>query len=178
MDPHTAPDLLRYPIGRFELKPGSSSRLASVADIVELPSRFSHGFAGLHDAQLDTPYRPGGWSLRQLAHHLADSHMNAYVRLRLALTEDWPTIKPYQEARWAELQDARTAPIATSLELLTPLHARAASLLESLDEPAWQRGYVHPESGRTSVDTFAQLYSWHGRHHTAHVTALRERMGW
>ena len=116
--------------------------------------------------------------MRQLVHHVADSHMNAYVRVRLALTEDWPTIVDYQEARWAELEDARTAPVTVSLDLLQALHARWVQLLASLDAQHWRRGYTHPENGRQSIEQAAILYDWHGRHHTAHITQLSGRMGW
>jgi hypothetical protein len=109
---------------------------------------------------------------------VADSHMNAYTRLKLALTEDWPVIKPYHEALWAELADSQTLPVELSLSLLPPLHIRWVTLLNSLDDAAWERGYVHPENGRTTLASMTALYSWHGRHHTAHALALRERMGW
>jgi len=132
--------------------------------------------AGLDDFQLDTAYRDGGWTVRQLVHHVADSHMNAYVRIRLALTEDWPTIKPYAESRWAELADAKTLPVEVSLALLEALHRRWVVLLKSLGEEDWQRGYMHPENGRQALGTVIALYSWHSRHHTAHVTELRKRM--
>jgi len=134
--------------------------------------------AGLDDFQLDTAYRDGGWTVRQLVHHVADSHMNAYVRIRLALTEDWPTIKPYAESRWAELADAKTLPVEVSLALLEALHRRWVVLLKSLGEEDWQRGYMHPENGRQALGTVIALYSWHSRHHTAHVTELRKRMSW
>jgi hypothetical protein len=169
----------RYPIGPPSLsESGPDARRQAIQAIAELPASLSQALDGLDPAQLDTPYRDGGWTLRQLAHHVADSHLNAYARLRLALTEDWPVIKPYNEALWAELADARTLPVEVSLALLTPLHTRWVSLLGSLDEPSWQRGYVHPGNGRTTVAAMTALYSWHGRHHTAHALALRARMGW
>jgi len=168
---------LRYPIGKFN--PSSlPDRAASLAAIAVLPSALAEAVAGLDDSQLDTPYREGGWRVRQLVHHVADSHMNASIRIRLALTEDWPTIKAYHEAQWAELADARTLPVEVSLSLLEALHRRWVVLLESLGAEKWARGYVHPENGRQSLETVAALYSWHGRHHTAHVTELRRRMGW
>lgn len=167
---------LRYPIGDFV--PLQSSRAESIGHIAALPVALSDAAAGLSDAQLDTPYREGGWTVRQLVHHVADSHINAYVRTRLALTEDWPTIKPYAEAEWANLEDARTLPVEVSLSLLESLHRRWVLLLESLSESDWAKGYVHPESGRQSLERVAALYGWHGRHHTAHVTNLRQRMGW
>jgi hypothetical protein len=171
----------RYPIGRFVHEAAATDacvRSRDVQAIAELPGRLATGLAGLHLAQLDTPYREGGWTLRQLAHHVADSHMNAYTRLKLALTEDWPVIKPYHEALWAELADSQTLPVELSLSLLPPLHIRWVTLLNSLDDAAWERGYVHPENGRTTLASMTALYSWHGRHHTAHALALRERMGW
>jgi hypothetical protein len=172
---------LRYPIGRYvpsTTSPTSEDRLRALQAIAELPRQFSAAFAGLDAGQVGTPYREGGWTLHQLAHHVADSHMNAYVRLHLALTEDWPTIKPYREAVWAELPYARSVPIDVSLSLLAPLHLRWVALLDSLDQASWRRGYVHPESGRTTVESMTELYSWHGRHHTAHALRLRSRMGW
>ncbi len=171
---------LRYPIGDFS-KPtelDESQLRAAIAAIAALPGKLRTAVHGLTEVQLETPYREGGWTVRQLVHHVADSHMNAYVRTRLALTEDWPTIKPYAEDRWAELADARTLPVEVSLTLLEALHQRWMVLLESLDDAAWARGYVHPEMGRQSLDEVALLYSWHSRHHTAHVTELRKRMGW
>jgi len=167
---------LRYPIGDFS--PSEAGRNRDIAAIAALPSALRAAVVGLVDAQLDTEYRPGGWTVRQLVHHVADSHMNAYVRVRLALTEDWPTVKPYAESRWAELADARTLPVEASLSLLEPLHRRWVALLESLSDADWQRGYVHPEMGREALGRVIAMYAWHGRHHTAHVTALRQRMGW
>ena len=182
MHPPPALDQLRYPVGppqaRIKGTASAESRQAAVAEVRDLPAKLSKACLGLNDSQLDTPYREHGWTLRQVAHHVADSHMNAYVRLRLALTEDWPTIKPYDEALWAKLADARTAPVERSLDLLVPLHARWSQLLETLDESGWNRGYHHPESGQTTIAAMTELYAWHGRHHTAHVTGLRERMGW
>ena len=134
--------------------------------------------AGLNDGQLDTPYREGGWTLRQVVHHVADSHMNSYIRFRLALTEDEPTIKPYDEAVWANLIDAKTAPVAPSLSLLEGLHHRWAVLLRSLSETDVQRKFVHPELGTLTVDQYISLYAWHGKHHAAHITSLRERKAW
>jgi hypothetical protein len=167
---------LRFPIGDFAHSEASHDQ--AIADIAGLPATLGAAVAGLTESQLDTPYRDGGWTVRQLVHHVADSHMNAYVRIRLALTEDWPTIKPYAEAEWATLADARTLPVEVSLSLLEPLHRRWVALFESLSEADWARGYVHPESGRQSLEWVVALYGWHGRHHTAHVTRLRERMGW
>jgi hypothetical protein len=170
---------LRYPIGRFRPDAANAGqRRLAIQAIAALPVRLAEALAGLSEVQHDTQYRDGGWTLRQVAHHVADSHMNAYTRLRLALTEEWPTIKPYDQGLWAQLPDARTLPVEASLALLAPLHRRWIALLNSLDEVSWLRGYTHPESGRTTIETMTSLYSWHGRHHTAHITALRERMGW
>jgi DinB superfamily len=172
--------LLRYPIGgpRRAESFTPEERGAAVEAIRQLPQNLRAAVSMYSEEQLETPYRPGGWTVRQLVHHVADSHMNAYVRVRLALTEDWPTIMAYQEARWAELADARTAAVATSLDLLQALHARWVPLLSSLEEQEWKRGYTHPENGRQSVEQAASLYDWHGRHHTAHITQLSARMGW
>jgi uncharacterized damage-inducible protein DinB len=167
---------LRYPIGDFVFTAGDPGE--AIAVIANLPSALRSATASLDDEQLDTPYREGGWTVRQLVHHVADSHMNAYVRIRLALTEDWPAIKPYDEVRWAELPDARALPIEISLSLLDGLHQRWTTLLKSLGKDELRRGYVHPEMGRQTVDRVIALYSWHSRHHTAHITSLRERMGW
>jgi hypothetical protein len=167
---------LRYPIGTFDRS--RLDRAENIAAITGLPSALGSAVAGLGDNQLDTPYREGGWTVRQLVHHVADSHINAYVRMRLALTEDWPTIKPYEEAEWAKLEDARTLPVEVSLALLKSLHLRWVTLLESLTDADWARGYVHPESGRETLETVAAIYNWHGRHHVAHVGGLRKRMGW
>jgi uncharacterized damage-inducible protein DinB len=171
---------LRYPIGKFsvegEITP--DRRQDWISQIAAAPSLLRAALGGLSDEKLSTPYRPGGWTLRQLAHHMPDSHMNSYVRFRLALTEDEPTIKPYQEDRWAELDDARTAPVEVSLALLDSLHARWVLLLGSLADADWQRTFRHPERGPMTLERNLALYAWHGRHHIAHVTGLRERKGW
>jgi hypothetical protein len=143
-----------------------------------LPARLREVVTGLSDDQLDTPYRPGGWTVRQLVHHLADSHINSYVRFRLALTEDEPTIKPYNEGLWAELEDARGLPVDVSLKLLEVLHTRLVALLRSLTPCDWERQFRHPESGIVSLDRNVALYAWHGNHHVAHIARLRERMQW
>ena len=172
---------LRYPIGPFSYDGAMTEprRAECVARIARAPARLASAVAGLTDAQLDTPYRPGGWTVRQVVHHVPDSHLNAYTRFRLALTEDTPTIKPYEEARWAELPDARTAPVAISLALLEALHARWVLHLRGLGAAEGARQFRHPEHGRLmSVDELLALYAWHGEHHVAHVTSLRERMGW
>jgi hypothetical protein len=173
------PDL-RYPVGPFDPPPGLSAadRAAAIKTLAELPPRMRLAVAGLSEAQLDTPYRPEGWTVRQVVHHTADSHINAYIRLKFALSEDNPTIKPYAEAVWAEMLDARTGPVATSLDLLEALHARLVMLLSALPADAFARTLFHPERGAMTVDDYLALYDWHSRHHTAHITALRAREGW
>ena len=180
MSSEIALDDLRYPIGRFS-PPASTMagiRSAHIATLRQLPERLKAAVAGLEDHQLDTPYREGGWTVRQLVHHVADSHANSYVRFKLALTEDWPTIKPYDEAAWAELSDSRWLPVEISLSLIAALHARWVGLLESLSDDDFHRGFNHPEAGRMNLAKALALYDWHSRHHTAHITALRARMGW
>jgi uncharacterized damage-inducible protein DinB len=172
---------LRYPIGPFSYdgQMTDARRGVCIARIAAAPGRLRAAVTGLDDGQLDTPYRPGGWTVRQVVHHVPDSHLNAYTRIRLALTEDTPTIKPYEEARWAELPDARTLPVEISLRLLESLHARWVQLLERLTAADGARPLRHPEHGRImTVDELLALYAWHGDHHTAHVTSLRDRMGW
>jgi uncharacterized damage-inducible protein DinB len=170
---------LRYPIGRFipPATSGSGIRAAHIETLRLLPERLRAAVAGLSDAQLDTPYREGGWTVRQVVHHLADSHANGYIRFKLALTEDWPTIKPYDQAAWAELADSKL-PIGVSLTLVEALHARWVALLESLTAEDFRRGFVNPESGRANLATALAIYDWHARHHTAHITGLRARQGW
>jgi uncharacterized damage-inducible protein DinB len=171
---------LRYPIGKFQYDGNATDerRREWIDQIADAPAKLRVAVADLNDQQLDTPYRPGGWTVRQLAHHVPDSHLNSYVRFRLALTEEEPTIKPYHEDRWAELQDARTAPIASSLALLDSLHERWVMLLRSLTPEQSARTFRHPDLGVVSLDKNIALYAWHGRHHVAHITGLRERMGW
>lgn len=171
---------LRYPVGKFRFPESvSTQELAIFIDqIAETPVRLRAAIDGLSDSQLDTSYRPGGWTVRQLAHHVPDSHMNSYTRFRLALTEDEPVIKPYDEARWAELPDARSMPVEPSLALLESLHARWVPLLRSLSAADWKRSFRHPELGLVTLEKNAALYAWHGRHHVAHITALRQREGW
>jgi uncharacterized damage-inducible protein DinB len=173
-------DDLRYPIGRFN--PPASSTVGILSAHIQtlrlLPERLRTAVSGLDDSQLDTPYRDGGWTVRQLIHHIADSHANSYVRFKLALTEDWPTIKPYDEAAWAELSDSRWLPVDISLALITALHARWVALLESMADEDFQRGFNHPEAGRMNLAKALAMYDWHSRHHTAHITALRARQGW
>jgi len=173
------PDL-RYPIGPFQRpdRLSEAERASRVDEIASLPAALRAAVARLEDAQLDTPYRPGGWTVRQVVHHLADSHMNAYVRLRLALTEDIPEIRTYREERWAELLDARSAPLCLSLDLIDSLHARWVMLLRSLTPGEMARTLRHPEIGTLSLDQLTALYAWHGRHHLTHITSLRGRQGW
>jgi hypothetical protein len=172
---------LRYPIGKFTYDgPMTDARRAEcVARLAAAPAALRAAVAGLDDAQLDTPYRPDGWTVRQVVHHVPDSHLNAYTRIRLALTEDTPTIKPYEEARWAELFDARSLPVEISLRLLEALHARWVPLLQRIGAAEGGRRFRHPEHGRLmTIDEVVAMYAWHGEHHTAHVTRLRERMAW
>jgi uncharacterized damage-inducible protein DinB len=176
----TAPDELRYPIGKYEPPPfiDATRRAGLVGQIASAPAGLRAAVAGLTDDQLDTPYRPGGWTVRQVVHHLPDSHLNAYVRFKLALTEDEPTIRPYDEARWAEVPEARTAGTELSLSLLDAVHRRWVACIGSLSEETFQRRFRHPELGVMSLDEQLSLYSWHGRHHTAQILSLRRRMGW
>jgi len=171
---------LRYPIGRFAWQGPNTSddRARYIDEIGRTPARLRAAVDGLTEEQLNTPYRPGGWTVRQVVHHVPDSHLNSYVRFRLALTEETPTIKPYAESKWAELADARSAPIENSLTLLDGLHARWVLLLRSLNPGEFAREFRHPELGVVSLDRNVALYAWHGRHHIAHITSLRERMGW
>jgi DinB superfamily len=170
---------LRYPIGKFQKTESATDeqRRSSIATIAEAPAKLRAAVSGLNEGQLDTPYRPGGWTVRQVVHHLADSHMNSFVRFKLALTEDEPTIKPYDEARWAELVDAK-GPVEPSLLLLESLHKRWVALLNALKPADWQRTFRHPERGTMTLGDNLQLYAWHGRHHVAHIASLRERNGW
>jgi hypothetical protein len=172
-------DDLRYPIGHFA-PPASSLpgiRTAHMQTLRLLPERLRAAVAGLDDTQLNTPYREDGWTIRQVVHHLGDSHANAYVRCKLALTEDWPTIKPYDEAAWANLPDSRL-PIDTSLAFVEALHGRWVALLEEMNGDDFRKGYNHPERGRQNLATVLAMYDWHSRHHTAHITSLRARKGW
>ena len=171
---------LRYPIGKWVPVPYSEkTRDSLMTDIRFLPRQLEYAILNLDEAQLGTPYREGGWTLRQVIHHVADSHMNAYIRFKWGLTEDKPTIKPYDEAKWAQLPDTEHVPINVSLTLLHALHARLYELLKHMQEDDWKRSVVHPEHGRVfTLWDLLGMYAWHGRHHTAHVTGLRERMGW
>ena len=170
----------RFPIGRFErsgeVTPEQLDRW--LGDIEALPLQLRGAVAPLSNERLDTTYRQGGWTLRQVVHHIPDSHLNAYVRFKWALTEDEPTIKTYDEARWAELADYRTVPVSVSLDFLTLVHRKWGALLRALTPEQWARSLVHPDEGRLDLATVAGLYAWHGRHHLAHITTTAERLGW
>jgi hypothetical protein len=171
---------LAYPIGKFQ-RPATISaedRRRYLTDLTAAPACFREVVQGLDDSQIDTPYRPGGWTVRQVIHHVPDSHLNSYCRFRFALTEDDPAIKSYPEDKWAELHDARTQPLEPSLRLLEGLHTRWVSLLSSLSENDWKRTFRHPEMGSLRLDTTLALYSWHSLHHAAHIRNLRRRNGW
>jgi uncharacterized damage-inducible protein DinB len=156
----------------------TEERRASIEQIARVPEGFRAAVRGLSDEQLKTPYRPGGWTVCQVVHHVADSHMNAFIRTKLALTEEGPTIKPYRQAEWAELPDGRASAIESSLALIGGVHERWVLLLRSLGPADFARTFIHPESGTQSIDRILALYSWHGAHHTAHITELRRRQGW
>lgn len=170
----------RFPIGKFSFPSTitAAQRTAFIDEVEKTPAAMRSAIAGLSPQQLDTPYRDGGWTVRQVAHHVPDSHMNAYIRFKLALTEDEPTIKPYMEDRWANLQDTRSTPIDVSLALLESLHDRWVRLLRSLSESDWKRTFRHPELGVVPLEKNVGLYAWHGKHHVAHIIELRKRMGW
>ena len=170
---------LSYPIGKFEHDgPVSDEDLERwLGQLETLPELMRAAVTGLTDAQLGTPYRPGGWTLRQVVHHVPDSHLNSYLRFKWALTEDEPTIKPYDEARWAELVDYRTVPVKTSLDFLALLHAKWVALLRALPREALARRFVHPVSGPTELARNVGLYAWHGRHHLTHITNTVQREG-
>jgi DinB superfamily len=173
----TAPTLnLSYPIGKFEWTgPNTDAqRAAFIADIAAVPQRVRKAVAGLSDEQLDTPYRPGGWSVRQVVHHIADSHMNAYIRFKLALTEELPLVKPYDQKAWAEMADSKL-PIDLSLNLIDGLHERWAVILRNMEPADFGRELKHPELGIVNLDKYVAMYAWHGKHHVRHITALRER---
>jgi hypothetical protein len=172
---------LRYPLGKPEIlqRPlTAEERRLAIEAIAATPEHLRQAVSGLNGKQIDTPYREGGWTVRQVAHHLADSHMNAYVRFKLALTEERPAIKPYKEAGWAELADSRITSIEVSLQLLDALHVRWAVLLRSLKDEQWRCELLHPERGVLTLDQMLAMYEWHGRQHVAHITRLRERNYW
>ena len=170
----------KYPIGDFEMpaQVTPARRQQAIEEIASAPAKLRAAVKGLNDAQLDTPYRDGGWTVRQVVHHVPDSHMNAYVRLKLALTEDKPTIKPYDEAKWAELADSKTTPIEVSQALLDAVHTRFVNLWRSLKTEDFAKKLIHPDRGERTVDWLLFLYEWHGKHHTAHITELRKKKGW
>ena len=174
------PDL-RFPVGKFDWNaPVSEAHYPRlIVEIAETPGALRSAVAGLSRDQLETRYRPDGWTVKQVVHHVPDSHMNAYCRFKLALTEDEPTIKPYEEAKWAELPDSQRVPIEVSLDLLDALHQRWVALLRSMDSADFNRGFHHPErDGVMTLKQLLALYAWHGRHHVAHITSLRKREGW
>jgi DinB superfamily len=169
----------RYPIGKFSPPTEESAALRGeqINAVRQLPAELRNTLSGLDDAQLDTPYREGGWTVRQVVHHLGDSHINSLVRFKLALTEDCPTIKPYNEAAWAQLPDS-SLPVEGSLIFIESLHARWTALLDAMSDEDFKREFIHPEYGRQNLARTLAIYAWHGRHHTAHITALRQRQGW
>ncbi len=175
---------LRYPIGKFEWIPPETgeqmakSRQHYIEVLAKLPSNMATAVRGLNAEQLDTPYRPEGWTVRQVVHHVPDSHLNAYVRFKLALTEDHPTIRTYDEAKWAQLPDSAITPIEVSLQLLGGLQSRWVDLVRSMRPSDFARTLLHPERGTLSLDQMLAMYAWHSAHHTAHITSLRQRMGW
>jgi uncharacterized damage-inducible protein DinB len=170
----------RYPIGKFSYEgpPTEAQRNQLIGEIEKAPAALRAAVTRLSAQQLDTPYREGGWTVRQVVHHVPDSHVNAYVRFKLALTENEPTIKTYAENLWAQLEDSRATPVETSLALLDSLHARFVTLLRTMKPAEWQRTFRHPDLGVMPLEKNLALYSWHGRHHVAHITELRRRMGW
>jgi len=172
-------DELRFPIGKFKKINGITpeKRAEFITVIRELPEKLARAIEGLTDERLDTPYRPEGWTVRQTVHHIADSHINSLCRFKLALTEENPTIRPYFEDRWAELAD-NNLPVDVSLKIIEGVHARWTALLESLADEDFRKPLTHPDSGAWTVEEFLALYAWHSLHHTAHITALRERSGW
>ncbi len=171
---------LQYPIGKFHFAGPltDDQRRSAVNDIATAPANLRLAVKDLSEPQLDTPYRPAGWTLRQVVHHVPDSHMNAYIRFKLALTEDEPTIKPYEQQLWADLPDTKSTPVEVSLTLLDSLHERWVQLLQSFTASDWKRTFRHPELGIVSLQRNLALYAWHGRHHVAHVTELRKRNSW
>jgi hypothetical protein len=177
--PEATPDL-RYPVGKFKRPEvvSAQDRETFIAEIEAAPAKLRAAAAGLPDEKLNRPYRPGGWTVRQVIHHLPESHMNAYIRFKLALTEDEPTIKTYEESLWAKTGDVEKTPPDVSLDMLELLHKRWVILLRSITPEEWSRTFRHREMGLLRIDQNLALYAWHGKHHVAHITALREREGW
>ena len=172
---------LKYPIGKFHFPEVVTPQHITnwIADIESVPAKIAAAVDGLTDEQLDTPYRPDGWTIRQVVHHLPDSHMNSYIRFKWTLTEDSPTIKAYDEVLWAELQDGKSAPVGMSIQLLTALHSRWTVMLKNLTETDLEKYFIHPENGKKlSLKLMVALYAWHSNHHLAHITSLKERMNW
>jgi uncharacterized damage-inducible protein DinB len=171
---------LKYPIGRFKAPASISAadRARLIDEVVACPGQLRQAVKGLSDAQLDTPYRPEGWTLRQVVHHVPDSHMNCYIRFMLAATEDNPTIRVYEEQLWAELPEAKSGPIEMSQVLLDAVHVRWVARLRNMKDADFARAFVHPQLGVMPLDKALALYAWHGKHHIAHVTSLRNREGW
>ena len=170
----------RYPIGKFNYEgpPSEEQRKKLIEDIAQTPAALRAAVKGLSPEQIETPYRDGGWTVRQVVHHVPESHMNAYIRFKLALTEDEPTIKPYEEDRWAKLSDVQSTPLDVSLSLLELLHDRWVRVLKSIRPEEWKRSFKHPELGVVPLEKNLCLYSWHGRHHVAHITELRKQKSW
>ena len=171
---------LQYPVGRFSVPEEitEAAREAAITELTALPAAMRAAVSGLNDTQLETPYRDGGWTVRQVVHHVADSHMHAYIRVKFALTEESPTIRPYDEGAWAMLPDVVLVPVGVSLSLLDGIHGRWVACLSRLDAEQFTRPFVHPELGPQRIDLSLLRYGWHGRHHVAHITSLRARMGW
>ncbi len=170
---------LRFPIGKFDknIEVTPELRKSFIRTIADLPKNLEKSVADLEDKQLDTPYRPEGWTVRQTIHHVADSHLNAYIRFKLALTEDAPTIRPYYEDRWAELADSQM-PIGVSMKIIEGVHSRWANFLNAMSDEDFKKLLIHPESGEWTLEKMLGLYDWHSKHHTAHITKLRERENW
>jgi len=173
-------ETLQYPIGRFHLPDSSTpgERKEWIRAIAKTPTALRRAISGLTPDELDSPYREGGWTVRQVVHHYADDHMNSYIRFKLALTENEPAVKSYSEPLWAEVPDARTGPVEPSLKLLEALHERWVSAWQSLQPAEWKRAFLHPDRGPVTLDQLACLYAWHGRHHVTQIERLRERKGW
>lgn len=170
---------LRFPIGEFDtdFEVTPNLRQSFINTIASLPKELAKAVEGLNDEQIDTQYRPEGWTIRQVVHHVADSHLHSYSRFKYAMTEDVPTIRAYDEASWAELADSKM-PIEISMKIIEGIHGRWTVLLNSMNDEDFKRELIHPDSGKWTLETFLGLYDWHSKHHTAHITALRERKGW